>query len=426
MHQGTCCAQHKVVVVGQGYVGLPLAVRAVESGFTVVGLDTDELRVKRLASGDSYVEDVGDERLTAALDTGRYHTSTDYHDAAGFDVCAITVPTPLREGVPDLSYVERAGLSIAPHITPGATVILESTTYPGTTESLLRPLLEDGSGLRAGGDFHLGYSPERIDPGNPRWRLENTPKVVAGIDPASLRSIERFYARIVERTVPVASCRTAELCKLLENTFRHVNIALINEMAMVSRSLGADIWEAIEAAATKPFGFLPFRPGPGVGGHCLPVDPSYLSWQVKRLLRQDVRTIRLANEINGRMPDHVVTRISQGLNARGKPVKGSRILQLGLAYKKNTGDIRESPALALARSLIGLGARVVAAEPHSDPVLLPPDVTRVELTEAEVRTADVVVVATDHDAFDYALVERVGSYVFDTRNRCRGDRVEVL
>lgn len=426
MHQGTCCAQHKVVVVGQGYVGLPLAVRAVESGFTVVGLDTDELRVKRLASGDSYVEDVGDERLTAALDTGRYHTSTDYHDAAGFDVCAITVPTPLREGVPDLSYVERAGLSIAPHITPGATVILESTTYPGTTESLLRPLLEDGSGLRAGGDFHLGYSPERIDPGNPRWRLENTPKVVAGIDPASLRSIERFYARIVERTVPVASCRTAELCKLLENTFRHVNIALINEMAMVSRSLGADIWEAIEAAATKPFGFLPFRPGPGVGGHCLPVDPSYLSWQVKRLLRQDVRTIRLANEINGRMPDHVVTRISQGLNARGKPVKGSRILQLGLAYKKNTGDIRESPALALARSLIGLGARVVAAEPHSDPALLPPDVTRVELTEAEVRTADVVVVATDHDAFDYALVERVGSYVFDTRNRCRGDRVEVL
>ncbi|MEW2633700.1 nucleotide sugar dehydrogenase [Streptomyces sp. NPDC048389] len=418
--------QRKLIVVGQGYVGLPLAMRAVEAGFSVVGVDTDELRVKRLASGDSYIEGVGNRRLIAALDSGRYKVTTDYGEISDFDICTITVPTPLREGVPDLSFVECAARSIASHITPGATVVLESTTYPGTTESLLRPLLENGSGLKAGTGFHLGYSPERIDPGNPQWQLENTPKVISGLDPASLQEIERFYARIVERTVPVSSCRTAELTKLLENTFRHVNIALVNEMATLSRGLGADIWEAIEAADTKPFGFMAFRPGPGVGGHCLPVDPSYLSWQVKRLLRQSVRFIALANEINDGMPDHVVWRISRGLNERGKSVNGSRVLQLGLAYKKNTGDIRESPSVMLARSLQNLGARVVAVEPHTDSYLLPPDIVCVELTEAEVRAADVVVVATDHDDFDYALVEQAGAYIFDTRNRCRAEQVEVL
>lgn len=363
--------QRKLIVVGQGYVGLPLAMRAVEAGFSVVGVDTDELRVKRLASGDSYIEGVGNTRLISALDSGRYKVTTEYDGISDFDICTITVPTPLREGVPDLSFVECAARSIASRITRGATVILESTTYPGTTESLLQPLLEDGSGLKAGVDFHLGYSPERIDPGNPEWQLENTPKVISGIDPASLHNIERFYARIVERTVPVSSCHTAELTKLLENTFRHVNIALVNEMATFSRGLGADIWEAIEAADTKPFGFMAFSPGPGVGGHCLPVDPSYLSWQVKRLLRQNVRFIALANEINDHMPDHIVWRISRGLNERGKSVNGSRVLQLGLAYKKNTGDIRESPAIALARSLQGLGAWVAAVEPHTDSYLLP-------------------------------------------------------
>jgi nucleotide sugar dehydrogenase len=418
--------QEKLIVVGQGYVGLPLAVRAVEAGFFVVGVDTDELRVKRLASGDSYIEGVDGARLAAALDSGRYEPTTDYDRIVGFDVCVITVPTPLRDGVPDLSFVESAGRSIAPHITAGATVVLESTTYPGTTESLLRPLLEEGSAMKASVDFHLGYSPERIDPGNPEWHLENTPKVTSGIDPASLRSVERFYSRIVERTVPVSSCRTAELTKLLENTFRHVNIAMVNEMAMISRQLGADIWEAIEAAATKPFGFMPFTPGPGVGGHCLPVDPSYLSWQVKRLLRQDVRFISLANEMNDQMPAYVTSRITRGLNERAKSVKGSRVLQLGLAYKKNTGDIRESPAVMLAQTLCKLGAHVVAVEPHTDSHLLPPDIMCVEFTEEEIRAADVVVVATDHDVFDYSLVEETASYVLDTRNRCRGERVEVL
>ncbi|MCH5671522.1 nucleotide sugar dehydrogenase [Streptomyces gilvus] len=416
----------KLIVVGQGYVGLPLAVRAVEVGYDVVGLDTDELRVKRLASGDSYIEGVDHSRLAAALDSGSYEPTTDYDRIADFDVCVITVPTPLRDGAPDLSFVESAARRIAPHITPGATVVLESTTYPGTTDCLLRPLLEEGSALKAGVDFHLGYSPERIDPGNPEWHLENTPKVTSGIDAASLRSVERFYARIVERTVPVTSCRTAELTKLLENTYRHVNIAMVNEMATISRELGADIWEAIEAAATKPFGFMPFTPGPGVGGHCLPVDPSYLSWQVKRLLRQDVRFISLANEVNDQMPAYVTRRITRGLNERAKSVKGSRVLQLGLAYKKNTGDIRESPAIMLAQALSRLGAHVLTVEPHTDAYLLPPDILRVELTEAEIRAADVVVVATDHDAFDYALVERAASYVLDTRNRCRGPQVEIL
>ncbi|WP_338780264.1 nucleotide sugar dehydrogenase [Streptomyces sp. DG1A-41] len=426
MRQSSRTSESKLVVVGLGYVGLPLAMRAVEAGFSVIGVDTDELRVKRLGACDSYIEGVDGASLVAAADSGRFRATTDYKTIDALDVCVITVPTPLREGAPDLGFVECAGRSIAPHLSPGSTVILESTTYPGTTECLLRPLLEAGSGLEAGQDFHLGYSPERIDPGNPDWHLENTPKVISGIDEASLGSIERFYASIVERTVPVSSCRTAELTKLLENTFRHVNIALVNEMAMISRQLGADIWEAVEAASTKPFGFMPFRPGPGVGGHCLPVDPSYLSWQVKRLLRQDVRFVTLANEINDHMPDHVVRRITHGLNKRGKSVNGSRVLQLGLSYKKNTGDIRESPALVIARSLLALGAQLVVAEPLTDSYLLPPDITRVELTEAEVRTADVVLVTTDHDAFDYALVEEAASYVLDTRNRCRGERVEVL
>ncbi|WSP88187.1 nucleotide sugar dehydrogenase [Streptomyces sp. NBC_01233] len=426
MRQSSVADRRNLIVVGLGYVGLPLAVRAVEAGYSVVGVDTDELRVKRLGACDSYIEGVDDARLMAITDSGHFRAATDYDGIDGFDVCVITVPTPLREGVPDLSFVECAGRSIAPHISPGATVVLESTTYPGTTESLLLPLLEAGSGLRAGADFHLGYSPERIDPGNPDWHLENTPKVVSGIDAASLRNVRKFYGDIVERTVPVSSCRTAELTKLLENTYRHVNIAMVNEMAMVSRQLGADIWEAVEAASSKPFGFMPFRPGPGVGGHCLPVDPSYLSWQVKRLLKQDLRFISLANEINDHMPSHAVWRITRGLNERGKSVKGSRVLQLGLAYKKNTGDIRESPALAIARSLLALGARLVVVEPHTDSYLVPPQITRVELTEAEVRAADVVVVATDHDAFDYALVEEAGAYVFDSRNRCRGERVEIL
>ncbi|MFB7864683.1 nucleotide sugar dehydrogenase [Streptomyces sp. NPDC056069] len=412
----------RVAVIGLGYVGLPLAVAATEAGFRVTGLDTDELRTKQLAAGDSYVEDIPSERLRCALDAG-LTISHDYADAADFDVCVIAVPTPLRDGAPDLTYIESAASSVTPHLRPGATVVLESTSYPGTTEDVLRPLLEHGSGLRAGRDFHLGYSPERIDPGNTRWRLENTPKVVSGIDEDSLAAIDSFYRRIVTRTVPVSSPRTAELTKLLENTFRQVNIALVNELAMCARPLDVDIWEAVEAAATKPFGFMPFLPGPGVGGHCLPVDPTYLAWQVRRQLSHDVRFISLANEINAHMPRHVVERVATGL---GRELTGAHVLLLGLAYKKNTGDVRESPAVEVARLLHEAGAQVRAVEPHAIPAHLPTHVLRVELTAEELRHADAVVVTADHDAFDYALVERHARFVFDTRNRCRWEGVDRL
>ncbi|MEV4755981.1 nucleotide sugar dehydrogenase [Micromonospora sp. NPDC049559] len=416
----------KLVVIGQGYVGLPLAVRAVEAGFDVVGLDVDASRIKRLSTGESFVEDISSARLGAALATRRYLPSTDYADAQGFDICVISVPTPLRDGAPDLSYVEQAGSALAPYLRPGCTVILESTTYPGTTEELLRPLLETASGLQSPGDFHLGYSPERIDPGNAIWRLENTPKVVSGVDSASLARVDDFYQRIVERTVPVDSTRVAELTKLIENTFRQVNIALINELAVLSNELKINVWQAIDAASTKPFGFMPFRPGPGVGGHCLPIDPCYLSWQVKRTLGRQFRFVELANDVNHGMPEHVVQRLMVGLNERGRALKGSRLLLIGLAYKRNTGDMRDSPAVDVATRLRGLGAEVRAVEPHAELHHIPAGVTVVNLTEHEVRAADAVVVVTDHDSLDYELLVRSARYVFDTRNRCSGRNVEHL
>ncbi|MEU4642864.1 nucleotide sugar dehydrogenase [Micromonospora sp. NPDC023814] len=416
----------KLVVIGQGYVGLPLAMRAVEAGLDVIGLDVDSDRVKRLASGESFVEDIPADRLGRALASGRYHPSTEYADAEGFDICVITVPTPLRDGTPDLSFVEQAGIGIGPYVRPGCAVVLESTTYPGTTEELLRPLLESASGLRSPGDFHLGYSPERIDPGNQTWRLENTPKVVSGVDADSLARVDGFYRRIVERTVPVGSTQVAELTKLIENTFRQVNIALINELTMLSHHLDIDVWQAIEAAETKPFGFMPFRPGPGVGGHCLPIDPCYLSWQVKRRLGRQFRFIELANDVNHEMPEHVAQRIMGGLNRTGRTISGARLLLLGLAYKKNTGDMRDSPAVDVARRLQALGADVRAVEPYAEPHHIPGGVLVVELTEREIRTADAVVVVTDHDVFDYDLVVRHARYVFDSRNRCSGPVVEHL
>ncbi|MBX6391716.1 MAG: nucleotide sugar dehydrogenase [Frankia sp.] len=408
-------AEGKLVVVGQGYVGLPLAMRAVEAGWTVVGVDTDERRVARLAAGESYIDDITDDDLAAALRTGRYTPSARYGRAAGFDVAVVTVPTPLREGVPDLSYIADAGRGLGPLVRPGSTVVLESTTYPGTTEELFGPLLEAGSGLTAGRDFHLGYSPERIDPGNRTWNLSNTPKVVSGIDEASLAAVRGFFDTIVATTVPVSSTRTAELTKLLENTFRHVNIALVNELAMFAGQLGVDVWEAIEAASTKPFGFMPFTPGPGVGGHCLPIDPSYLSWRVRRSLGHNFRFVELANDINDHMPDHVVRRAAEVLNQRGRPVRGSRILLLGLAYKKNTGDARESPAARVATLLADLGAEVRAVDPHVDPALVPPRVAAAELTAAELAAADLVIVLVDHDRFDSELVARHATVVLDTR-----------
>ncbi|MGW0433589.1 nucleotide sugar dehydrogenase [Micromonospora sp. NPDC003197] len=416
----------KLVVIGQGYVGLPLAVRGVEAGFEVVGIDVDATRIKRLSTGESFIEDISSNRLAAALATGRYLPTTDYADARDFDVCVISVPTPLRDGAPDLSYVEQAGIALAPHIRPGCTVILESTTYPGTTEELLCPLLMQGSGLRSPEDFHLGYSPERIDPGNSIWRLENTPKVVAGMDATALAKVDAFYRRIVERTVTVDSTRVAELTKLIENTFRQVNIALVNELTVLAHQLDVNVWQAIDAAATKPFGFMAFRPGPGVGGHCLPIDPCYLSWQVKRTLNRQFRFVELASDINHSMPQHVANRIMAGLNRRGRSMKDARLLLLGLAYKKNTGDMRDSPAIDVAGELARLGAHIRAVEPYAELGHIPPGVTLVNLTEKEIRAADAVVVVTDHDTLDYDLVTDSAGYVFDTRNRCVGPNVERL
>ncbi|MFJ6613373.1 nucleotide sugar dehydrogenase [Streptomyces sp. NPDC091289] len=415
----------RVVVVGQGYVGLPLAVRAAEVGHHVVGLDVDAGRIKRLVIGESYVEDISDRRLAPLLAADVYRPTVDTSDCAGFDVAVVTVPTPLRDGAPDLSHVEEAARTLGHHLTRGATVVLESTTYPGTTEEVFRPLLEGGSGLTAGRDFHLGYSPERIDPGNPTWRLENTPKVVSGIDPSSMEAVRAFYASLVDTVVPVASCKEAELTKLLENTFRHVNIALANELAIFAHDLGIDVWAAIDAASTKPFGFMRFTPGPGVGGHCLPVDPSYLSWRVERTLGQNFRFVELANDVNNHMPDYVVRRLVAGLNERGKPLKGSRILLLGLAYKANTGDARETPATRIAELLTGMGAEVQAADPHVLDDAHPRAVglaslQQVDVTPARLAAADAVVLLADHDAFDYPLISARAPYILDCRRRLAG------
>jgi UDP-N-acetyl-D-glucosamine dehydrogenase len=416
----------RILVVGQGYVGLPLAMRAVAVGHTVVGYDTNESRVKRLCAGESYVEDISAATLAAAIETGRYKASDEAKACAGFDIAVITVSTPLRDGNPDLSYIEASATTLARYLRPGVTVILESTTYPGTTEEIVGPILEAGSGLSVGADFHLGYSPERIDPGNPTWTLINTPKVVSGVDDASLAAVQAFYDSIIDRTVPVSGTREAELTKLLENTFRHVNIALVNELAMFASDLGIDVWESIDAASTKPFGYMRFTPGPGVGGHCLPVDPSYLSWRVKRRLGQSFRFVELANEINEHMPDYVVRRLVYALNKERKAINGSHILLLGLAYKKNTGDARESAAITVAERLLALGATVCAADPHVLAEQVDSRIQLVPLDREQVALADAVVLLIDHDAFDLGLVETGARYVLDTRHRLERGNVETL
>lgn len=408
-------ARRRVVVVGQGYVGLPLAMRAVEVGFDVIGFEVDARRVDRLVGGDSYIEDIDDSELRAALDSGRYLATTEPIDIAGFDIAVITVPTPLRDTLPDLSHIESAGRTLAAALKPGALVVLESTTYPGTTEELLVPLLEAGSGLQCGTDVLVGYSPERIDPGNTTWTFVTTPKVVSGVNAASLVAVEEFYGALVDETVPVSTPKEAELCKLLENTFRHVNVALVNELAMFAGELGIDVWEAIDAASTKPFGFMRFLPGPGVGGHCLPVDPSYLSWQVRRSLGESFRFVELANDVNAHMPSYVVRRLTRALNDRGRAVKGSRILVLGLGYKRNTSDARESPAVIVASQLANLGADVRAADPFVDDGVLASQVTRVDCSAEELAAADAVVMLTNHDAFDVKLIAEQAPYVLDCR-----------
>jgi nucleotide sugar dehydrogenase len=406
----------KVVIIGQGYVGLPLAMRAAEVGYRVIGYDISVDRVRSLAAGRSYVEDISDQELAAALDKG-YHPTRDPLDLRGFDVVVITVPTPLHEGAPDLTYIEEAGADITRSLQPGALVSLESTTYPGTTDELLRPILER-SGLRAGTDFFLGYSPERIDPGNAQWSLATTPKVVSGLEENSKRAMEAFYGSLVDKVVPVKSTAEAELTKLLENTFRHVNIALVNELAVFANDLDVDIWNAIDAASTKPFGFMRFTPGPGVGGHCLPIDPSYLAWRVERRLGHRFRFVELANDVNRSMPDYVVRRVQSMLNVEGKAVNGARILVLGLAYKAATSDWRESPSTTIIERLRELGADVRAHDPLV-PIADTPALTRVDCSVDEIEAADLVLLLVNHPELPLETIAARGRLVLDTRDSLR-------
>ena len=406
----------KVCIVGQGYVGLPLAMQSVQAGHEVIGFDVSEQRVSDLLAGTSFTSDIPDEVVLTSLQSGRYKPTHDADALAGFDFAVITVPTPLKDGAPDLSYVESAAELIGRYLRPGATVVLESTSYPGTTEQVVLPLLEKWSGLSSF-EFHVGFSPERIDPGNQRWTLANTPKLVSGLSPCCLEAVDEFYRSVVAVTVRTSCIATAELAKIVENTFRHVNIALVNEMAMVSEALGISIWDVLDAASTKPYGFMKFTPGPGVGGHCLPIDPAYLSWQVNRELGQPFRFIELANDVNFRMPHHVVERATRLLNEQCKSVNGSRILILGLAYKAGTADVRESPSLRVVELLQRHGALVSVADPRVDSALSPavpwqPDTGR------PIAEFDLVVLLTDHSEFDDALVSDA-SLVFDTRHHLR-------
>ena len=418
----------RVVVVGQGYVGLPLSVRAAQVGHQVIAYDIDENpgetapRRRILHRGHPLR---GPQRAPRA--PARFTRRPKPVRAQASTSRSSRCPHRCARALPDLSYIEQAARTLARYLRPGATVVVESTTYPGTTEELVAPILEDGSGLVAGTDFHLGYSPERIDPGNSTWTLVTTPKIVSGVDEASLAAVQAFYDTVVDKTIPVASPREAELAKLLENTFRHVNIALVNEVAMFAHELGIDVWEAIDAASTKPFGFMRFTPGPGVGGHCLPIDPSYLSWRVRAGARPQFPLRRAGQRHQQAHAGPRGRRITTALNARRRAVNGSRILLLGLAYKKNTGDARESPRCA-SPSCSPRWVRRYALPTHTSWRPRPVDglVRRVDVTPEEMASADAVVLLTDHDGFDFDEIVQHARFTFDCRHRLRGPDVEYL
>jgi UDP-N-acetyl-D-glucosamine dehydrogenase len=405
-----------VAVVGLGYVGLPLAVELARVGFRVTGIETDEGKTAALNEGRSYVEDVPSEALAPLLKAKTFCSVTGFDAVRNQDAVLLCVPTPLNKGRdPDMSFIVAASQAIAEHFGPGKLAVLESTTYPGTTEEILLPAFQ-ATGVREGEDFFLAHSPERIDPANKRFTVSNTPKVVGGISPASTEVAAALYGQIVERVVPVSSPAAAEMVKLLENTFRSVNIALVNEVALICDRLGLNVWEIIEAAATKPFGFMPFYPGPGLGGHCIPVDPHYLSWKL-RTLNFNARFIELASEINSRMPHYVVDKVVAALNEQGKSVKGSRVLLLGLSYKRDVGDLRESPALDVLEHLVRMGADVR----YSDPYIPALNYNSIALhstafTEEGLASVDCVVITTDHSAFDYEAVARSARSIVDARN----------
>jgi UDP-N-acetyl-D-glucosamine dehydrogenase len=406
----------KVGVIGLGYVGLPLAVEFARAGFTVIGYDVSERVVRLINDGHSHIADVPASAVAALVKEGRLTATTDASRLGEVDAISIAVPTPLaKTRDPDMSYVLSAVETVARTAHTGQLIALESTTYPGTTRELLQPVLES-KGLVIGRDVFVAFSPERVDPGNERWNTRNTPKVVGGITAACTEVAVGFYAACIDHVVPVASPEAAELTKLLENTFRAVNIALVNEMAIVCDKLGVDVWEVIDAAATKPFGFMRFTPGPGIGGHCIPLDPHYLAWKM-RTLNYKTRFIDLASEINSQMPDYVVEKISAALNDERKAVNGSRVLVVGVAYKRDIDDIRESPALDVIRLLEELGADVVYHDPYVKSFSEDgASHESVALTDEELRRADAVVIVTDHSTVDYQrLVNRTG-LVVDTRH----------
>lgn len=422
----TSSGTRHAVIVGQGYVGLPLAQAAAGAGIAVVGFDVSESLVDELNAGRSHIDDLSDDDVAAMRSQG-YRATSDPTVLTEADVVIICVPTPLsEEGGPDLRAVTASVRTIAGHLSSGTTVVLESTTYPGTTEDVVLPALEE-SGLTHGDDFLLAYSPERVDPGSTTYGITNTPKLVGGISPEATEAATAFYARFIDTVVPVSGTKEAETAKLLENTYRHVNIALVNEMARFCHDLDIDIWEVIRGAATKPFGFQKFTPGPGVGGHCIPIDPNYLSFQVKKTLGYQFRFVELAQEINNSMPAYVVGRIADSLNEMGKPVNGSSVLLLGVTYKPDIADQRESPAVPVAEVLREKKARLSFHDPHVEQWQLDSEsLERVPDLDAAVAEADIVVVLQPHGAYDLDSITARARAVFDTSGVVQHDGVERL
>jgi len=408
----------KVAILGLGYVGLPLAAVFGEAGFTVLGVDPDQRKVDTIQRGESHIQDVPSEQVARLVAAGKLIATTDFSILQQADAVSICVPTPLRKtGDPDMSFILSATDELAKYMHPGMVVVLESTTYPGTTREILLPKLGTEKGLTVGEDFFLAFSPERVDPGRQDFTTINTPKVMGGITEACSQVATAWYSQALQKVVPVSSAEAAELSKLLENTFRMINIGLVNELAIMCERMGVDVWEVIEAAATKPFGFMKFTPGPGLGGHCIPIDPLYLSWKMKAF-QYTARFIELASDINTNMPRYVVQRVMDALNDRGQTLKGSKVLVLGAAYKPDIDDIRESPALDVIGLLLRKGARVSYHDPYI-PHLHTHDGIEMDSEPdvmAAVQQADAVVIITNHKVYDYAAILQAAKFIFDARN----------
>jgi UDP-N-acetyl-D-glucosamine dehydrogenase len=419
----------KIAVVGLGYVGLPLSLQFARSCASVMGLDVDAKKVQLLNNGQSYIKHIEPSTIAELVKSGKFSASTEFSRIEEVEVVIICVPTPLTKNrEPDISFVIKTGEIIAPYLAKGALVVLESTTYPGTTDEDLRVVLEEGSGMKAGLDFHLAFSPEREDPANRESKVKSIPKVVGGYTQACLQRALSVYGQAIDNLVPVSSCRVAEATKLLENIFRSVNIALVNELKLVYATMGIDIWEVIEAAKTKPFGFMPFYPGPGLGGHCIPIDPFYLTWKAREF-GQHTRFIELAGEINTRMPEHVIHRVADALNSQQKSLNGSRVLVLGLAYKPNVDDERESPSYVLMDLLQQRGAEVSYYDPYV-PIIKPTrehqqlaGTKSVEWNRASIESFDLVLIATNHTCVNYQDLADWAHCIVDTRNAMSGIQV---